>query len=44
MEQPADMEGSCEYVGKVVADSRKRVILQLEWLGVGLTFVNLKHQ
>jgi hypothetical protein len=29
-EQPADMEGSCEYIERAVADSRQRVVLQLE--------------
>ena len=41
-EQPADMEGSCEYIEKGVAYSRQGVVLQLG-LGEALTTSRIKN-
>jgi hypothetical protein len=39
-----DMEGSCEYIEKAVADSRQGVVLQLGGLNVGLTTPHSKNK
>jgi hypothetical protein len=43
MKNLAVMQGNWEYIEKVVADSRKAVLLQLEGLDVGLAPLILKR-
>ena len=41
-ERPSDVEGSCEYIEKAVADSQEGVVLQLGGLGDVLTTYHRK--